>query len=127
MFDVLIHGSDLERTLRIVITSRLVTQSRFLHALEENLAPVMEQAGDSTSLPAFAAQFESKGFHRGTEVAFTTSGTQLDTYIDGVKAGTIASPTLVKGLFEMYLGQDPVAPDAKRAFAQGLAKAMEPE
>lgn len=40
---VLIHGSDLERTLRIVITSRLVTQSRFLHALEENLAPVMEQ------------------------------------------------------------------------------------
>ena len=37
------------------------------------------------------------------------------------QVGTIESPELVKALFGIYLGSDPVSPDAKAGFAQGLA------
>lgn len=37
------------------------------------------------------------------------------------QVGTIESPELVRALFDIYLGKDPVSADAKRGFAAGLA------
>jgi hypothetical protein len=40
------------------------------------------------------------------------------------QVGAITSPALVKALFDIYVGPDPVSADAKRAFAQGLADVL---
>lgn len=37
------------------------------------------------------------------------------------QVGTIESPELVRALFDIYLGPDPVSADAKADFARGLA------
>jgi hypothetical protein len=36
----------------------------------------------------------------------------------------IQSPVLSKALFDLYIGSDPVSPDAKESFGQGLAKLL---
>jgi hypothetical protein len=38
--------------------------------------------------------------------------------------GVINDPDLVKALFDIYLGKDPVSADAKRSFGQGLASLL---
>lgn len=37
------------------------------------------------------------------------------------QVGTIQSPALVKALFDIYVGSDPVSSDAKRSIGKGLA------
>lgn len=38
-----------------------------------------------------------------------------------IQVGAIESPELVRALFDIYLGPDPVSLDAKKSFSQGLA------
>jgi hypothetical protein len=40
------------------------------------------------------------------------------------KVGVINDPDLVKALFDIYLGKDPVSADAKKSFGQGLASLL---
>lgn len=37
-----------------------------------------------------------------------------------VQVGSINSPALVKALFDIYVGPEPVSVDAKRSFGKGL-------
>ncbi len=39
---------------------------------------------------------------------------------DGMQVGIIKSPLLTRTLFDVYLGQNPVSPDAKQSIGRGL-------
>jgi hypothetical protein len=40
------------------------------------------------------------------------------------QVGTIQSPALVKALFDIYVGPDPVSADAKKSIGKGLVALM---
>ena len=48
----------------------------------------------------------------------------LDTLVDGKRVGSIKSPALVKSLFGLYLGPDPVSADTKSNFGRNLASVL---
>ncbi|KAG2486136.1 hypothetical protein HYH03_015229 [Edaphochlamys debaryana] len=118
-------SSPLEKSLRLVISSRLVDRKKFLDALEERLAPKLKQAGEPATLDVFRSQFDSVHFEKGLEIAFTClDNKKLVTQIGGKEMGTIASPSLCTSLFSIYLGSDPVSKDAKSTFGHSLAQAI---
>ncbi len=45
----------------------------------------------------------------------------FSTKIDGEELGSIKSKTLVRAFMRMYLGPNPVSPDARDSFGKGLA------
>lgn len=47
--------------------------------------------------------------------------TQPTTNNNKQQVGSINSPALVKALFDIYVGPDPVSSEAKRSFGKGLA------
>ena len=49
-------------------------------------------------------------------------GGKLTCNVAGKAQKPIASPELCRALFDIYLGKDPVAPAAKDAFGEALAK-----
>ncbi len=49
----------------------------------------------------------------------------LATQIDGREAGTVRSRALCESMQTIYMGPDPVAPDAKASFAEGIARMLE--
>ena len=79
------------------------------------------QDGEASALEKFKAQFDNVDFRKGTEIVFVQEGQKLVTKIDGAQKGVINSPSLCRSLFDIYLGQDPVAPDAKLTFGSTLA------
>jgi hypothetical protein len=59
------------------------------------------------------------------EIVFSTrGGGELRARVDGVDRGSVRSRALCESLLDIYLGRDPVSPDAKRAFGEGLAALM---
>ena len=50
---------------------------------------------------------------------------RLATQIDGREAGTVRSKALCDSVQTIYMGPDPVAPDAKASFAEGIARMLE--
>lgn len=125
-FDRLVKGCDgVERTLRLVISTGLLKRATFVSTLEERLGPALRSAGEPGTLASFASLFDGVDFKSGTEVVFSTKGGgKLATRIDGREKGELSSKALVESLLDIYLGRDPVSPDAKRAFGEGLAAMM---
>jgi hypothetical protein len=121
-----VKGSEgVERTLRLVITTNLLKRSTFVSTLEERLGPALRRHGDSKTLDAFAALFDGVNFKSGTEVVFSTKGGgKLHTRVDGRDKPELASKVLCESLLDIYLGKDPVSPEAKKAFGEGLAAMM---
>lgn len=119
-------GCDgVERTLRLVITTGLLKRSTFVSTLEERLGPALRKAGEDQTFESFAALFDGVDFKSGTEVVFSTKGGgKLSTRIDGKEKAALSSRALCESLLDIYLGRDPVSPDAKRAFGEGLASMM---
>jgi hypothetical protein len=125
-FDALVKNSEgVEKTLRLVITSNLVKRAAFVSTLEERLGPALRKVGEGKTFDAFAGLFDGVTFKSGTEVVFSTkAGGKLQTRIDGRDMPALASRALCEALLDIYLGKDPVSPDAKRAFGDGLAAMM---
>jgi hypothetical protein len=125
-FDALVSGCEgVERTLRLVITTNLLKRSTFVSTLEERLGPALRKAGEAKTFDAFASLFDGVDFKSGTEVVFSTKGGgKLSTRIDGKEKASLASRALCESLLDIYLGKDPVSPDAKKAFGEGLAALM---
>ena len=74
-------------------------------------------------LAAFKAAFAGAAISRGTVVTLSAAkGGKLTCNVGGRAAKPIASPELCRALFDIYLGKDPVAPAAKAAFGEALAK-----
>ncbi|GIL81042.1 hypothetical protein Vretifemale_10171 [Volvox reticuliferus] len=121
-YNAVVSASNVEKTLRLVISSRLVDQKKFLEALEERLAPRLKQAGQPETLVKFKKQFDGVHFERGLEIAFTCPDNKnLVTKIGGQQKGVITSSALCSSLFDIYLGSDPVSKDAKDTFGRNLA------
>ncbi|GBF94321.1 hypothetical protein Rsub_06943 [Raphidocelis subcapitata] len=124
-FDALVSSESFERSLRLVISFGALKRQQFIHALEERLAPALKKAGKSEVMPQFERLFDGVTFKKGTLVDFSASGKgKLITKIDGKQVGAIESPELVRALFDIYLGKDPVSPDAKKSFGAGLASLL---
>ena len=49
---------------------------------------------------------------------------RLLTQIDGKEVGTVRSRALCESVQTIYMGPDPVAPDAKASFAEGIARML---
>lgn len=121
--DEVVNSREVEKTVRIVITSGMVNHDRFLGSLKESLVPACEKAGDVESLPQFEQLFEGADFRKGMELAFTsTKGGGLAARIDSRDVGEVNSPAFTKAFFDLYLGGSPVSPDGKSNISEGLAK-----
>lgn len=60
------------------------------------------------------------------QISFTQHGCQLVTSIDGAQVGRLSSKALSQALWGIYLGPDPVSPDAKQTLGTSLAAALKP-
>lgn len=86
----------------------------------KSLLPVGDQAAATTALETFKGFFDSPA-KKGQEIIMTwTKEDKLDVTIDGTKKGSIDNKGLALCLFDIYLGKDPISPDAKKAFAGGI-------
>ncbi|KAK9816941.1 hypothetical protein WJX72_007231 [[Myrmecia] bisecta] len=122
LFDEVKKNDSIEKTMRLVISFKSLTHSRFWKALEERLAPELSKKGDSEVLAAFGSQFNDLKFYKGMSMSFTGKDGQLSTRIDDKQIGTIKSKALCDAIFEIYLGADPVSKDAKESIGIGLAR-----
>ena len=59
------------------------------------------------------------------DAPFVAIESRLTTQIDGREAGSVRSRALCESVQTIYLGPDPVAPDAKASFAEGIARMLE--
>lgn len=121
VFDDLVRSNDIEKSLRMVISFGGVNQKNFWSALEERLEPAMKQAGDVAPLQEFGALFDDVNFKKGLQLNFTSNKEgALITQVDNKQIGVIKSPLLTRTLFDVYLGHNPVSPDAKQSIGRGL-------
>jgi hypothetical protein len=70
------------------------------------------------------SQADATSFCPAPKPTCTHSARKQKTFLHTRKVGTIDSPELVKALFDIYLGKDPVSPDAKKSFGAGLASLL---
>jgi len=122
LFEEIKKNDSVEKTMRLVISFKGLTYSRFWKALEERLAPELSKKGDSEVLATFGSQFDGLKFYKGMSMSFTGKDGQLSTRIDDKKVGMIKSKALCDAIFEIYLGADPVSKDAKESIGKGLAR-----
>ncbi|GFR51217.1 hypothetical protein Agub_g13590 [Astrephomene gubernaculifera] len=124
-YDAVVSSPNVEKTLRLVISSRLVDNKKFVEALEEQLVPRLKKAGEPGAIDAFRNQFDRISFSEGMEVVFSsTDNKNLAVKVAGEQKGVICSPALCSSLFDIYLGSDPVSKDAKATFGRSLAAAL---
>ncbi|GLC42433.1 hypothetical protein PLESTM_001332700 [Pleodorina starrii] len=72
-YDAVVSAASVEKTLRLVISSRLVDRKKFLEALEERLAPRLKQASAS------GGDWRGEDLRCGTgSVRFASAGSQDD-------------------------------------------------
>jgi hypothetical protein len=122
LFPELMKADWVEKSLVLVITSGLVKRRNFLEALEERLKPPLIQKRQELVLESFRNLFDTVEFKKGLQISFTFCGNKtLKTRAGGKDLGTLANPELSSTLLDIYLGSNPVSPQAKNAFANGLA------
>ncbi len=110
------------KTMRIVVTTGLLTRARFLASVRETLAPALARAGDPGAMAAFEALFKGVEVGRGTALAFSSlAGGGLAVQVGGVELGRVASPAFGPAFFDLYLGAHPVSVEGKAAIVAGLA------
>lgn len=79
----------------------------------------------SPALEAFKDAFKGAKLNRGSVVNLCCSkGGRLSVSVDGRAAKPILSAPLCSALFDVYLGKDPVVPEAKAAFGAALAAVL---
>lgn len=122
LFPELIKAGWVEKSLVLVITSGLVKRTNFLEALEERLKPPLVEKRQEAVLQSFRNLFDTVEFKKGLQISFTiTGGNTLKTRAGGKDLGTLVNPELSNTLLDIYLGSNPVSPQAKNAFANGIA------
>eukprot|EP00891_Asterochloris_glomerata_P005611 jgi/Astpho2/5611/Aster-02863 len=114
---------DVEKTLRMVINFKGVNKNNFWSALEERLKPSLDKAGQPELVEQFGHMFDGVQFRKGLTMTFTSGkGGDLITAVDDKEVGRIHSPVLAEALFDIYLGTNPVSPDAKESISRGIAQ-----
>ena len=120
------------KALRIDLV-RDVDGATFVGALEEALAPRLRLSGDTASLDKFKAFLSDRKLAKGAvlallwwpegvlDVALMDSADRAIPSFASPDAPSISieSPGLCRALFEVYLGEAAVSPDARAAWARG--------
>ncbi|KXZ47492.1 hypothetical protein GPECTOR_35g930 [Gonium pectorale] len=123
--------------LRLV---RDVTGEQFAEAINKSLLPRMQLAGDTASLDTFNNYFNSKSLVTGSEVVLlwnhhagelevlvTPPVTAPQEYGQAKPEIRISSLALCRGLFELFLGEKPVVPEARTEWIKGAKTLLESE
>lgn len=114
---------------------RDVTGEQFAEAIGDALAPRARLTGAGAALEQYVGFLsKTQTIKEGTQIAnlWTADGEELQVQVAQGGAGgkdidwetrapalTVASPSLARGLFEVYLGGTPLVPEARAAWAKG--------
>lgn len=120
-YDALVKADGVDKTLHMSIAFGRISSQQFWEAMRAQLAGPMAQAGADAELQQFAKTFEGLKLRKGMPLSFCISKDSLTSKIDGKLAGTIRSRALCEAVLGVYLGRDPVSPDAKQNIGSGLA------
>lgn len=123
----------------VIKMARQVKGEQFVEAIAEALEPRMRLTGQMDTLEKFKTFFASKeALEKGTAVTmlWTPSGS-LELLIReddaSVNYSTVQpdarfeSPSLCRALFEIFLGEKPIIPDAIGRWAEGTKKLLDSE
>ena len=113
-------GGSARRRRRLVFV-RSVKAADVAGAFSERLQPKLGK--ENAALKAFQKLFSAAEFSNGAVVTMSANRGKLCVGIGGKQVGTIDSAPLVRALFDIYLGKDPVSPSAKRDFGARVAAA----
>eukprot|EP00981_Chlorochromonas_danica_P011101 scaffold3747_cov258-Ochromonas_danica.AAC.9 len=120
--ETLVQG-DLNKAVLLKM-ARDVGADTMVNALAESVKPRME--GDLSPLKKFEEVLSNglKGGKAKNGMVFrfdAKTHEKLDISIDGVKSGTISSPSLVKAFFGVYLDKNAVSPPLKQSVANQIS------
>eukprot|EP00898_Chlorokybus_atmophyticus_P002665 jgi/Chlat1/339/Chrsp1S03190 len=117
---------DIEKSVRLVMCDKDIKASDIKNALMKSLRMRMHGGPASEGLLAeFGRQFDGVQLKRGTRVHFEwRKGHRLTTMVEDREIMTIPSRDLCHALFELYMGDDPLAPEAKQKFQEALAETL---
>lgn len=110
--------------------ARSVTPEQFLGALNAELAT---RSTDAATLESFSAYFRGKSLDTGATVLLSLlPSRRLDVSLMAPQALTppaapgasFASPAFARALFDVYVGENSIVPDAKKAWAAGASKPL---
>jgi hypothetical protein len=115
---------------------RDVTGEQFAEAISAQLAPRARLTGAGAALEQYVSFISKQSLSAGTRLAhlWTADGEQLQVRVekgDDVdwesKAPelTVASASLARGMFEIYLGGSPIVPEARTEWAKGARLLLE--
>jgi hypothetical protein len=122
LFTELCKAENVEKSLVLVMTSRLVNKDNFLSALEDRLAPPLTKLKETAALEDFKRQWDGVEIKKGLKISFTFTKGKVVTKAGDRELSTLSNKALVSSLLDAYLGSSPVSPGAKAEFASGLAR-----
>lgn len=122
LFTELCKAENIEKSLVLVITSKLVNKQNFLQALEDRLTPPLSRLKQQAALEDFKSQFDGINIKKGLKISFTFTKGKVVTKAGDKELSTLSNKALVSNLLDAYLGSSPVSPGAKAEFAIGLAQ-----
>jgi hypothetical protein len=120
---------------------RDVTGEQFAEAISSQLAPRARLTGAGAALEQYVSFLSKQSLSEGTRLAhlWTADGERLQVETAGPTGEEddevdwetrppeldIASPSLARGLFEIFLGGSPVVPEARAAWCSGARSLLE--
>ena len=122
---------DFGMTLRLVMTRTVEggdVADAFDDALRQRMArPTREghAPGGTAALARLRSYLDVDEVRRGTEIIFSCEPAgRLTTSVGDVRQPPIASRDLCRALFDIYLGEDPIARDGKRNLVTGFVELL---
>jgi hypothetical protein len=117
----------LGKTLRLVM-ARDVDGEDMQEAFDDSLRPRLKKAasqghgGGAAQLAKFKTFFSVDELTEGSELVFSCVDGKLSTKIAGKAEAALDAAALCWALFDIYVGADPIAEEAKANMIRGLAK-----
>ncbi|KAG7671359.1 hypothetical protein Ndes2526B_g02142 [Nannochloris sp. 'desiccata'] len=124
LFTELCKADNIEKSLVLVMTSKLVNKHNFLQALEDRLTPPLTKLKELAALEDFKRQFDGVDIKKGLKISFNFTKGKVVTKAGDKELSTLSNKALVSNLLDSYLGNAPVSPRAKEEFAAGLAQML---
>ncbi|XP_039842864.1 fatty-acid-binding protein 2-like isoform X2 [Panicum virgatum] len=117
---------NLDMRVRLVVHYNGLSVGAVRDVFEKSLGLRLQKMNPNTDyhcLKTFGSHFtEDIAIPAGTKIDFCqTSDGKLITEIDGKQIGAVESKDLCKAFFDMYIGDSPISPEAKKKVAQNVA------
>lgn len=118
----LADDASLPKTVRVVVTTGLMTAPRLLKSVKESLLPALTVRDAAPSFDAFASLFDGTSLTKGTEIVFSNAPDgALAVRIAGADVGSVKDVRFGPALFGLWLGAAPVSPNARASVVAGVA------